>query len=77
MIKGDGKKQGHRKQKHEHVLVISTDYQQEKEADDQNHQFSGDDVRENRAHKEPVFTLEERHAGGAVMADVEGLRDDP
>jgi len=77
MIKGDGKNQRHHEQEHEDVLVIGADNQEEKEADDQNKELRGDDVRENRADEKAVFTLEKRHAAWAVMADVEGLRDDP
>ena len=77
MIKGDGKNQRHHEQEHEDVLVIGADNQEEKEADDQNKELGGDDVRENRAYEKAVFTLEKRHAAWAVMADVEGLRDDP
>ena len=77
VIKGDGKKQRHHKQKHEDVLVIRADNQQEKEADDEDHEFRRDDVREDRAHEKPILTLEERHAAWTVMSDVERLRDDP
>ena len=76
MIKGDGKNQRHQEQEHEDVLVIGADNQEEKEADDQNQELRGDDVRENRAYEKAVFTLEKRHAAWAVMADVEWLRDD-
>ena len=77
MIKSDREDQGHQEQEHEHVLVISTDNQEEKEADHQDHELRGDDIRENRAHKEAVLTLEKRHAGWAMMADVKWLCDDP
>ena len=77
MIKGDWKNQSHHEQEHEDVLVIGADNQQEKEADEQNKELRGDDVRENRAYEKAVFTLEKRHAAWAVMADVEWLRDDP
>lgn len=77
MVKSDRKNQRHHEQEHEDVLVIRADNQQEKEADDQDHELGGHDVREYRAHEKPVFTLEKRHAGRAMMADVEGLRDDP
>jgi len=76
MIKGDGKNQRHHEQEHEDVLVIGADNQEEKEADDQNKELRGDDVRENRAYEKAVFTLEKRHAAWAVMADVEWLRHD-
>jgi len=77
MVKGDWEDQRHHEQEHEDILVIGADNQQEKEADDENHELSGDDVCENRAHKKSVFTLEERHAAWAVMPDVERLCDDP
>ena len=77
MIKGDGKNQRHHEQEHEDVLVIGADNQEEKEADDQNKELRGDDVRENRAYEKAVFTLEKRHAAWAVMADVKRLRHDP
>lgn len=76
MIKGDGKNQRHHEQEHEDVLVIGAYNQEEKEADEQNHELRGDDVRENRAYEKAVFTLEKRHAAWAVMADVKRLRDD-
>ncbi|HET6973556.1 MAG TPA: hypothetical protein VFH96_05990 [Pyrinomonadaceae bacterium] len=77
VVKGDWKDQRHHKQQHQHVLVVSTDNQQEEEADDQNHDLGGNDVCENRAHKETVLTLEKRHAAWAVMADVERVGDYP
>ena len=77
MIKGDGKNERHHEQDHEHVLVIGADNQEEKEADDKDHELGGDDVREDRAHEKPVFPLEKRHAAWAVMAYVKGLCDDP
>ena len=77
VIKCDREEQGHHKQQHEHVLVVSTDNQKEKEADDENHKLCRDHVRENRAHEKPVFTLEKCHAAWAVMPDVKGLGDDP
>ena len=76
VIERDGDDQGHQEQEHKHVLVISADNQQEKEADDEDQKLGGDDVRQDRANEKPVFTLEKRHAAWAVMADVERLRDD-
>jgi len=76
MIKGDGKNQRHHEQEHEDVLVIGAYNQKEKEADDEDQELRGDDVRENRAYEKAVFTLEKRHAAWAMMADMEGLRDD-
>jgi hypothetical protein len=75
MIKGYWEDQGHYKQQHEDVLVIRADNQEEEEADDEDQKLGGDNVRENRSHEKPVFTLEKRHATRAMMADVEWLRD--
>jgi len=77
VVKGDGKNQRHQEQEHEHILVIRADNQEEEEADHEDQELRGDDVRENRADEKAVFTLEKRHAVWAVMADVEWLRDDP
>ena len=77
VIKSHRKNQRHHKQVHEDVLVIGADNQEEKEADDQDHELRRDDIGEDRAYEEAVFALEERHAVWAVVADVEWLRDDP
>jgi hypothetical protein len=77
MIKGDGKNQRHHEQEHDDVLVIGADNQEGKEADDQNKELRGDDVREDRADEKAVFTLEKGHAAWAVVADVKRLRNDP
>ena len=76
VIESDRENQGHDEEQDQNVFVVRADYQQEKEADQQNDEFSGDDVSENRADKEAVFAFEKSHAVGAVMPDVKGVRDD-
>ena len=76
VIKGDGEDQRHHKQYHQHARVIGSDDQQKKEAHDQDDELRRDDVREDRAHKKPVLTLEKRETVWAVMPDTKGLRDD-
>jgi hypothetical protein len=58
------------------VAIIGADDEQKEETDQENHEFGGDDVGENRADKKAVLTLEKRHAVRAVMPDVERGGDD-
>jgi len=76
VIKGNRENQRHYKQQHQHALVVCADNQKEKEAHQQDDDLGRDDVREDRAHKEPVLTLEKREAVWAMMADVKRLCDD-
>ena len=76
VVKSQRKNHRHHKQQHQHALVIRTDNQQEKEAHQQDHELGRDDVGEDRAHKKPVLTLEQREAAWAVMPDVKRSRDD-
>jgi len=76
MIKADREDQRDDEQEHQHGLVVSTDHEQHEEAEDKDHQFSYDHIRQNRAHEEAVFALVEREAFGAVVADVERPLDD-
>src|ERR1041384_5355410 len=55
------------------MFVVRSDYQQEKEADQQNDELSGDDVGENCPHKKTVFAFEKSEAVRAVMPDVKRL----
>ena len=73
MIESDRENQGHDEEQDQNVFVVRTDYQQEKEADQQNDELSGDDVSENCADKEAVFAFEKRHAVRAVVPDVKRL----
>jgi len=77
VIESDRENQGHDEEQDQNVFVVRADYQQEKEADQQNDEFSGDDVSENRADKEAVFAFEKSHAVGAVMPDVKRLVNNP
>ena len=77
VIESDRENQGHDEEQDQHVFVVRTDYEQEKEADQQNDELSGDDVGENCAHKEAVFAFEKSHAVRAVMPDVERLVNNP
>ena len=76
MIEKDRENQGHQEEQDQHVAVVGTDNQQEKEADHKDHEFRRDHVREYRADKEPFFTLEKREAVRAVMADVKRMGGD-
>jgi len=73
VIESDWENQGHDEEQDQHVFVVRADYEQEKEADQQNDELSGDDVGENCAHKEAVFAFEKSHAMRAVMPDVKRL----
>ena len=73
VIERDRENQGHDEEQDQNAFVIRADYQQEKEADQQNDELSGDDVGENCADKEAVFTFEKRHAVRAVMPYVKRL----
>lgn len=73
VIKGHGEDQGHHKQYHQHARVIGADDQQKKEAHDEDHEFGGHDVREDRAHKKPVLALEKRETVWAVMPNMKRL----
>ena len=76
MVESDRKKQRHHKEQYKHARVRNPDYQQEEEAEQQNHQLRNDDVCENRPDKKPVFTLEERQTVWAVMPDAKQLGED-
>lgn len=71
VIERDREDQRHNKQDHQYALVSCTNYQQAKEAKEQDHQFGYDHIRQDRAHKKAVFTFEKRHANRAVMPDTE------
>ena len=73
VIESDRKNQCHDEEQNQDVLVVRADYQQEKEANEQNNELSSDDVCENCAHKEPVFALEKRHTARTVVPDVKWL----
>ena len=75
MIKKHRKNQGHDEEQNQHVAVIGPDNQQEEETDQQDHELSGDHVREDCAHKKAVFTLEKRQAVRAVVPDVKWVGD--
>jgi len=73
VIESDRENQGHDEEQDQHVFVVRTDYEQEKEADQQYDELSGDDVGENCTHKKAVFAFEKSHAVRAVMPDVKRL----
>ena len=73
VIESDRENQRHDKEQDQDVFVVRANYQKEKETDQQNEDFRGDDVGENRAHKEAVFTFEKGHAVRAVVPDVKRL----
>jgi len=73
VIESDRENRRHYEEQDQNAFVVRADYQQEKEADQQYDEFSGDDVSENRAHKEAVFAFEKRHAVRAVVPDVKWL----
>ena len=58
VVKSDRKNYRHRKQNPQHALITRTNDQQKKEANDEDHEFGRDDVREDCAHKKAVFTFE-------------------
>jgi hypothetical protein len=77
VIESDRENQGHDEEQDQDAFVVGADYQEEKEADQQNKELGGDDIRENCTYKEAVFALEEGHAVRAVMPDVERLVNNP
>ena len=76
MIKGDRKDQCDGKQHRQHALILSAEYEQAKEAKNQDYELGDDDICENCAYKEPVFTFVKREANRAMMADVKRPLDD-
>ena len=76
MIEKDRENQRHHEEQDQHVTVISPDNQQEKEADQQDHEFRRDHVCEYRADKKPVLTLEKSQAVRAMMPDVKRMGSD-
>ena len=76
MVKSDRKNQRHYEEQDQHPIVTCAHNQQEKEANDEDHELGRDDVGEDRAHKKPFLTLEEGEAVRAVMADVERSGND-
>ena len=77
VIESDRENERHYEEQHQHALVTRANNQQEKEANEQDHELGGHDIGEDRAHKKPVLTLEEREAIWAVMPDVKRSCDDP
>jgi hypothetical protein len=76
MIKGDREDNGCEEQEDQNAVVISADNKQEKETNNQNNEFGGHDVGQNRAHKKPFLTLKKRKTVGAVMPYLKRLRHD-
>ncbi len=75
MIKGDGKNKGHDEEEYENTFVFEPDQEQGK-TDQQDHQFGGDYIRENRAHEEAVLTLKQRKTVRAMVSDTKWLCGD-
>jgi len=76
VIEKDGEDQGHHEEQDQHVAVIGPDNQQEKEADQQDHELRRDHVREYRADEKPFFTFEKRQTVRAVMPNMKRMRRD-
>ena len=76
MVEKDGEDQGHHEEQDEDVAVVGPDDQQEKEADQEDHELRRDHVREYRAYKKPFFTLEKRETVRAMMPDMKWMRRD-
>ena len=76
MIKKHRKDQCHREQQHQYVTVISPDNQQEEETHHEDYEFCRNHVREDGAHEEPVFTLEQREAMRTVVPDMKRVSRD-
>jgi hypothetical protein len=77
VIESDRENQSHDEEQDQDVFVGRADYQQEKETDQQNDEFGGDNIGKNCPHKEAVFALEKSPAVRAVMSDVKGLGNNP
>ena len=76
MIESDREKYRHYKEQHEHTRVRNAHNQQKEEAEQQDHELRDDDVCENRANEESVFTFKERETVWAVMPNAKWLSDD-
>jgi hypothetical protein len=76
MVESDRKNKGHAEQQHEDVFVLEPEQEQQK-TDQEDYEFRGYDVGENRAQKEPVLSLKEREAVGAVVPDTKRLTGNP
>ena len=77
VIEGNRKNQGHYEEQDQNVIVIRADDQQEEKADQQDDNLRGDDVGQYCAYKEAVLPLKQGHAVGTMMANVEGLINNP
>ena len=58
VIERDWKNHGHYEEQDQDPFVIGADNQQKEEADQQDHEFGGDDISENCANEKAVFALE-------------------
>ena len=76
MVKRDRKKQRENEKHDEHALVLRAQNDQTKEANQQDRELRRHYVCEDSADEKPVFALEQRHAGRAMVPDFEGVRDD-
>jgi len=76
MVESHRKNQRHHEKQGQNTFILGTKDQQAEETDQQDYKFRSDDVREDRAHKKAILTLEERQAFRAVMPDVKRVRDD-
>jgi len=76
MVKKYWKYQRHHEQQDQHVAVVSTHNQQEKETDHEDHELRRDHIREDGAHEKPVFTLEQRQTVRAVVPDMKRVGRD-
>lgn len=76
MIEKHREDEGHYEEQDQHIAIVGPDDQQEKEADQQDHELGRNDVCEYSAYKKPFFTLKERHAVRTVMPDMKWLGSD-
>jgi hypothetical protein len=77
MIEGHRENQRHHKEQHQHTFIFGADNKEKEETNQQNHEFSGHDIGENRAHEKAILTLKKRQTVWAVMPDMKRVCDDP
>jgi len=77
VVEGNRKYQRHDEEQDQDAFVVRANNEQEEKADQQDHEFRGDDVGQNGADKEAVLTLKQGHAVRTVMADVKRMVNDP
>lgn len=65
----------HDEQPDQNFIVARAEHQQREHTNNQDYEFGGDDVCQDRPNEKSFFTFEERAAFRAVMSNVKGTLD--